>query len=73
MMKYRAKCTYCITQVMNIYSNRQKNPMPKDDFDTYIEVETLTEYYYIDTINRVMKDAYMYLHELENFIETEKP
>lgn len=71
-MMYRAKCTYCISQVMNVYPNRRKNPMPKDDFDMYIEVDTETEFDYIESINDHMRMSYMLLQGLENYIETEK-
>ena len=71
-MKYRAKCTYCIAQICNIYPDRRKNPMPKDKFDTYIEIDTDTEFYYIEAINRNMCQAYQYMKNLEEYIETEK-
>ena len=71
-MKYRAKCTYCIAQMCNTYSDRRKNPMPKDAKDIYIEVDTEKEADYIETINHYMRHAYMMLHDLETYIETEK-
>lgn len=69
MKKYRAKCTYCMTQVMNIYPNRRKNPMPKDDFNIYIEVDTEKEADYIENINKHMQTAYLQLNKLEHIIE----
>lgn len=57
---------------MNVYPNRRKNPMPKDDFDMYIEVDTETEFDYIESINDHMRMSYMLLQGLENYIETEK-
>ena len=69
MMKYRAKCTFCISQVMNTYPNRQKNPMPKDDLDTYIEVDTKEEADCIEAINRNIQTAYIMLSILEHIIE----
>lgn len=68
-MKYRAKCTYCIPQVMNIYPNRRKNYMPKDDFDTYIEVDTEEEAHCIEQINKYMQNAYILQNSLEHIIE----
>lgn len=68
-MKYRAKCTYCMSQVMNVYPNRRKYPMPKDDFDIYIEVDTEEEADYIESINKHMQTAYLQMHNLEHFIE----
>ena len=68
-MKYRAKCTYCIPQVINVYPNRRKNPMPKDDFDIYIEVDTEEEADNIESINKHMQTAYLQLKNLEHIIE----
>lgn len=58
---------------MNVYPNRRKYPMPKDNFDIYIEVDTETEFAYIESINDHMKMAYTLLQGLENYIENEKP
>lgn len=71
-MKYRAKCTYCIAQMANTYPDRRKNPMPTDKNDTYIELDTETEFDYVEGINEHMHKAYVYLQELINYIETEK-
>lgn len=71
-MKYRAKCTYCIAQMCNTYPDRRKNPMPKDDKDIYIKVDTEKEADYIETINYYMRQAYLMLHDLEAYIELEK-
>lgn len=68
-MKYRAKCTYCIAQMCNIYPDRRKNPMPKDAFDMYIEVDTETEAYYIERINTNMHQAYLFMKNLEEYIK----
>lgn len=68
-MKYRAKCTYCMSQVMNVYPNRRKNPMPKDDLDIYIEVDTEEEAELIEIIDVHMRNAYKTLKELEYTIE----
>lgn len=68
-MKYRAKCTFCISQMMNIYPNRQKNPMPKDDLDTYIEADTKEEADCIEAINRNIQTAYIMISILEHIIE----
>lgn len=72
-MKQRADCSFCISQMMNIYPNRRKYPMPKDELHTYIEVDTETEFAYIESINDHMKMAYTLLKGLESYIETEKP
>lgn len=71
-MKYRARCTYCISQMMNIYPNRRKNRMPKDERHQYIEVDTEKEYNLIDKIDNHMRLALIYLQDLEEYIETEK-
>lgn len=68
-MKYRAKCTYCMSQVMNIYPDRREYPMPKDKFDIYIEVDTEEEADYIESINKHMQTVYLQLNELEHIIE----
>lgn len=47
--------------------------MPKDELHTYIEVDTETEFAYIESINDHMKIAYTLLKGLESYIETEKP
>jgi hypothetical protein len=71
-MKQRAECTFCIPQMANIYPDRRKYPICQDEHNTYIEVDTETEYAYIESINHHMKMAYKYLQGLENYIETEK-
>lgn len=71
-MKYRAKCTYCISQMCNIYPDRRKYPMPKDDRDIYIEVDTESEFDYIESINEHMRTAYRLMQDLECYIEIEK-
>lgn len=65
---YRAKCTYCISHMMNVYPDRQKHPMPKDDFDIYIEVDTEAEAAHIESINKHMRLAYWQLYTLEHLI-----
>lgn len=72
-MKYRAKCTYCISQVMNIYPDRRKYPMPTDNYNTYIEVDTEQEAECIENINHHMQFALLILQDLKCYIETEKP
>lgn len=67
-MKYRAKCTYGISQVMNVYPDRNKNPMPKDDNDIYIEVDTEEEAALIEKLNNHMRCAYITLIDLEELI-----
>lgn len=71
-MKYRAKCTYCIAQMCNIYPDRRKNPMPKDIDNVYIELDTETEFDYVENINYHMQAALLTLQDLECYIETEK-
>lgn len=71
-MKYRAKCTFCISQMANIYPDRRKNSIIYKELDAYIEVDDVTEYHYIQNINNNMMLAHKYLQGLENYIETEK-
>lgn len=72
-MNYKAECTYCISQVMNTYPNRRKNPMLKNELHTYIAVDTEEEMDYVERINYHMKMALTLLQGLVNYIETEKP
>lgn len=72
-MKYRAKCTYCISQVMNTYPDRRKYPMPHDRDDCYIEVDTETEAEYIENMNHHMQFALLILEDLKYYIQTQKP
>lgn len=71
-MRQKAKCTHCIPQMANIYPDRRKNPICQDEQYTYIEVDTDTEFAYIESINDHMAIAYSLLCGLENYIETEK-
>lgn len=70
---YRANCTYCISQMCNIYPNRRKNPMLKDELHIYIAVDTEEEADYIESINKHMQTAYLQINNLEHFIENKKP
>lgn len=72
-MKQKAKCTYCISQVMNTYPDRRKNPMPQGHDECYIEVDTETEADYIETMNYHMQAALLILQDLRYYIETQKP
>lgn len=68
MKNYKANCTYCISQMCNIYPDREKHPL-KNYFDkTYIEVETKLEQAYIELININMRTAIHTYQELENYI-----
>lgn len=71
-MKQRAECTFCIPQIANIYPDRRKYPICKDEQHTYIEVDTEIEKAYIESINDHMKISYKRLCGLENYIEKEK-
>lgn len=55
-MKYRAKMTYCIPQMMNVYENGNAN-VCKDAKDTYIEVNTEEEAELIEEINNHFQQA----------------
>lgn len=55
-MKHRAKMTYCIPQMMNVYENG-KAPICKDEKDTYIEVDTEEEAELIEEINDHFQQA----------------
>lgn len=55
-MKYSAKITYCIPQMMNVYENG-KGYICKDDKDTYIVVNTKEEAELIEEINNHFQQA----------------
>lgn len=52
-MKYRAKCTNCISQLANI-TNYYHTPLCKDATDRYIEVDSEEEADLIEEINKHM-------------------
>lgn len=55
-MKHRAKCTKCISQIMNTY-NYNKHPLIREGDETYIEVATQYEAYLIESLNRTFTEA----------------
>ena len=55
-MNHRAKMTYCIPQMMNVYENG-KAYVCKDAKDTYIEVNTQEEAELIEEINDHFQQA----------------
>lgn len=56
-MKYRAKITYCIPQVLNI-EKYVKSPICTDANDTYIEVTSEREAELIEGLNDLYKKAF---------------
>ena len=68
MKNYKANCTHCISQMCNLYPDREKHPLKNYFGKTYIEVETLFEQAYIELINLSMKTAVRHYQELENYI-----
>ena len=64
-MKYRAKCTWCISHVMNTY-NICKNPILKDATEHYIEVDSEHEADLIEELNTEMKVVSKIYTELVN-------
>jgi len=71
-MRAKAECTYCISQVKNIYPDQRKNRIEKKENKMLITIDTYTEADYIESINNHMKMAFHLLQGLENYIETEK-
>lgn len=71
-MKHKAKCTYCISQMCNIYPDRRKNPIQTDGKESLIVLDTEREWDYVESINHYMHYAYILLKDLEEFIEIEK-
>lgn len=55
-MKYRAKCTNCISQVMNAY-NINKYPILRDARDFYVEVDSEYQAELIEELDKHMKEA----------------
>lgn len=73
MMRCKAECTWCISQVQNLYPDRRKNRIEKLESIILITVDTEKEFDYIESINHYMKQALHMYKELENYLETEKP
>lgn len=71
-MRLKAECTYCISQVKNIYPDQRKNRIEKKENKMLITIDTEKEFDYIESINNHMKMAFHLLQGLENYIETEK-
>ena len=63
-MKYRAKCTYCISQMCNTYPRRRKNPIVFGERDAYLENLSEQEATYVEAINRHMEKAEELLTDL---------
>lgn len=68
-MKYKAYCSYCISQICNLYPNREENRFMRYFDKTYIEVETETEQSFIELVNIHMKKAHEAIILLENYLE----
>lgn len=68
-MKYKARCTYCIPQVCNLYPDRKENPIHTEKRVSYIEVETPYEQLAIEEINKLMSLSLRYYRKLEKHIE----
>lgn len=68
-MKYRAKCTYCISQMANLY-DWKKSYICHDQQDTYIEVDTIEEAELIELINAKMCSATKLYEMLEEIINS---
>lgn len=71
-MSLKAECTYCISQVKNLYPDQRKNRIEKKENKMMITIDTAEEFDYIESINYHMKKSYNLLCGLENYIETEK-
>lgn len=68
-MKYKANCTYCISQVFNLYPDREKHRILSYFDKKYIEVETEIERSYIELLNSYMRVAIEIYQEIENYIQ----
>lgn len=68
-MKYKANCSYCISQICNLYPEREKNRILKYFDKTYIEVETEIERSYIELINTYLRQAYETSEHLINYLQ----
>lgn len=73
MMRLKAECTYCISQVQNLYPDRRKNRIEKYENKMLITIDTEKEFDYIESINHFMKQSLYIYKELEEYLETEKP
>lgn len=67
-MNYKANCTYCISQMCNLYPNREKHPLMNYFGKTFIKVETELEQAYIELINTHMRNAIEAYQFIENYI-----
>lgn len=67
-MKYRAKMTYCIPQMMNVYENGNAQ-IVRDAKDFYIEVNTEEEAEVIEEINKHFQQALQLYKQLINLQE----
>ena len=64
-MKHRAKCTNCLSQILNTYSYK-KHPLIREGDEVYIEVKTQYEAYLIESLNRTFTEA---LHIYQNITQ----
>lgn len=53
-MKYRAKCTWCLSQIANLY-NKKTAYLCHDKTDTWIEVNTEEEAELIEELNKQLR------------------
>lgn len=67
-MKYKAECTYCMSQMCNLYPDREEHPFMKHDGKTYIQVDTTYERDYIGLFNKVMRQAVIDYQKLAKYI-----
>jgi hypothetical protein len=71
-MRPKAECTYCISQMKNLYPDQRKNRIEKYENKMLITVDTEKEFDYIETINYYMRQALHMYKELENYLDCEK-
>lgn len=70
-MKYRAKCTHCISHLANIYDLKEMY-ICKDANDTYIEVDTEKEAAIIEALDYYDEQALEHYTTLLNVIRKEE-
>lgn len=64
-MKYRAKITNIIPQIMNVKKYENQHTL-HDAYDTYIDVDTEEEAELIEEMNYTYRKAYLIYKELIN-------
>lgn len=72
-MRLKAECTYCISQVKNLYPDQRKNRIEKKENKMLITIDTEKEFDYIESINYYMRQALHMCKELEYYLDCEKP